>query len=92
MRDKWASRQGRLRSSPNLLEILTSRVQARVSHIQAVIPLCERLRQEEFLQNNCHLGALILAEGRESVAARAGEINGTDKRNRYQNYQRGEQG
>jgi len=55
-----------------------------------VIPLCERLRQEEFLRNNCHWGALILAEGRESVAASAGEINGTDKRNRYQNYQGGE--
>ncbi len=67
-----------------------SRVQARVSHIQAVIPLCERVRQEEFLRNNCHWGALILAEGRESVAASAGEINGTDKRNRYQNYQGGE--
>jgi len=26
------------------------------------------------------------------VAARAGEIDGTDKRDRYQNYQGGEQG
>jgi hypothetical protein len=38
------------------------------------------------------LGALILAEGRESVAASVGEIDGTDKRDRYQNYQGGEQG
>jgi len=57
-----------------------------------MIPLCERLRQEEFLWNNCHLGALILTQAPESVAASAGEIDGTDKRNRYQNNQGGEQG
>jgi hypothetical protein len=54
--------------------------------------LYETLSREEFLPNNCHLGTLILSEGRESVAASAGEIDGTDKRNRYQNYQGCEQG
>jgi hypothetical protein len=38
------------------------------------------------------LGAPLLAEGRESVAASVGEIDGTDKRNRHQNYQGCEQG
>jgi hypothetical protein len=31
------------------------------------------------------MGALILAEEGESVAARLGEIDGADKRDRYQN-------
>jgi hypothetical protein len=54
--------------------------------------LYDRLRWEVFLRDNCHLGALILAERRESAAASVGEIDGTDKRDRYQNYQGSEQG
>jgi hypothetical protein len=47
--------------------------------------LYERLRREEFLRDYCKRGALILAEEGESVAAGLGEIDGTDKRDRYQN-------
>ncbi len=38
------------------------------------------------------LATLILAERRDSVAASVGEIDGTDKRDRYQNHQGCEQG
>jgi len=60
-------------------------VWGRASHIAAVIMLYERLRREEFLRDYCKRGALILAEEGESVAAGLGEIDGTDKRDRYQN-------
>ena len=38
------------------------------------------------------VGTLILAERRDSVAASVGEIDGTDKRDRYQNHHGGENG
>jgi len=52
--------------------------------------LYERLRREEFLRDYCKRGALILAEEGESVAAGPGEIDGTNKRDRYQNNQGGQ--
>ena len=54
-------------------------------HILAVIMLYERLRRKEFLREYCQWGALILAEELGLVAARLGEIDGTDKCDRYQN-------
>ena len=59
--------------------------------IQAVIMFYQKLRREEFWQDNCHWGS-DSREGRESVAASVGEIDGTDKRDRYQNHQGGQQG
>jgi hypothetical protein len=60
-------------------------IAGRASHILAVIMLYERLRREEFLRDYCQWRALILAGEGESVAAGLGEIDGADKRDRYQN-------
>ena len=60
-------------------------VAGRASHILDVIMLYKRLRRKEFLREYCQWGALILAEELGLVAAGLGEIDGADKRDRYQN-------
>jgi hypothetical protein len=47
--------------------------------------LYKMLRREEFLRDYCQWEALILTKEEESVAAGLGEIDGADKRDRYQN-------
>jgi hypothetical protein len=49
--------------------------------------LHERHWREEFLRENCQWEAAILAKDGESVAACAGEIDGTDEGDRNQNNQ-----